>query len=165
MTLLPSPHLPRLTSPHLTSPHLTSPHLTSPHLTSPHLTTPHHTTPHLGALFAGHRSTKQHSLPLKRGMLHFAYDRKYPVQVCSSLDNKYSTFPDMATSFISCAPVAERLLAKLYKTSVLSLLCPEGIITSVQTIHCPMPFAGEDLPHFFDKTRQTFITKGVVASW
>ncbi|KAL0045137.1 hypothetical protein WJX82_009735 [Trebouxia sp. C0006] len=31
----------------------------------------------------GHRSTKQQSLPMQRGMLHFAYDRKYPVQHCS----------------------------------------------------------------------------------
>ena len=32
-------------------------------------------------LCAGHRSTLRHSLPLKRGMLHYAYDRKVPVQV------------------------------------------------------------------------------------
>jgi len=30
---------------------------------------------------AGHRSTLPHSLPLKRGMLHYAYSRKMPVQV------------------------------------------------------------------------------------
>lgn len=30
---------------------------------------------------AGHRSRLPHSLPLKRGMLHYAYSRKMPVQV------------------------------------------------------------------------------------
>jgi 1-acyl-sn-glycerol-3-phosphate acyltransferase len=29
----------------------------------------------------GHRSTNGESLPLKRGMLHYAYDRKLPTQV------------------------------------------------------------------------------------
>lgn len=30
---------------------------------------------------AGHRSRLPKSLPLKRGMLHYAYSRKLPVQV------------------------------------------------------------------------------------
>ena len=30
---------------------------------------------------AGHRSTKVHSLPLRRGMLHYAYSRRVPVQI------------------------------------------------------------------------------------
>jgi 1-acyl-sn-glycerol-3-phosphate acyltransferase len=32
----------------------------------------------------GHRSSLEHSLPLKRGMLHYAYGRKVPVQVVMS---------------------------------------------------------------------------------
>jgi hypothetical protein len=32
----------------------------------------------------GHRSRLPHSLPLKRGMLNYAYSRKMPVQVCCS---------------------------------------------------------------------------------
>lgn len=35
----------------------------------------------LGIYPEGHRSTDGKSLPLKRGMLHYAYDRKIPVQV------------------------------------------------------------------------------------
>lgn len=35
----------------------------------------------LGVYPEGHRSTTGKSLPLKRGMLHYAYDRKIPVQV------------------------------------------------------------------------------------
>lgn len=36
------------------------------------------------AFNAGHRSKKPHSLPLKRGMLHYAYSRKLPVQIIIS---------------------------------------------------------------------------------
>ncbi|KAL3151167.1 hypothetical protein ABBQ38_013029 [Trebouxia sp. C0009 RCD-2024] len=43
----------------------------------------------------GHRSTKRQSLPLKRGMLHFAYDRKYPVQIVMSA-NKESVISEKA---------------------------------------------------------------------
>ncbi|KAL0044907.1 hypothetical protein WJX82_001789 [Trebouxia sp. C0006] len=43
----------------------------------------------------GHRSTKQQSLPMKRGMLHFAYDRKYPVQIVMSA-NKESVMSEKA---------------------------------------------------------------------
>lgn len=35
----------------------------------------------LGVYPEGHRSTNGESLPLKRGMLHYAYDRKIPVQI------------------------------------------------------------------------------------
>jgi 1-acyl-sn-glycerol-3-phosphate acyltransferase len=35
----------------------------------------------LGVYPEGHRSTTGESLPLKRGMLHYAYDRKIPVQI------------------------------------------------------------------------------------
>jgi hypothetical protein len=35
----------------------------------------------LGVYPEGHRSTTGESLPLKRGMLHYAYDRKLPVQI------------------------------------------------------------------------------------
>lgn len=40
--------------------------------------------PLLLLLPAGHRSRLPHSLPLKRGMLHYAYSRKMPVQVSST---------------------------------------------------------------------------------
>jgi 1-acyl-sn-glycerol-3-phosphate acyltransferase len=32
-------------------------------------------------LFVGHRSTQAHSLPLKRGIVHYAFSRKMPMQV------------------------------------------------------------------------------------
>jgi len=35
----------------------------------------------LGVYPEGHRSTTGKSLPLKRGMLHYAYDRSIPVQI------------------------------------------------------------------------------------
>jgi hypothetical protein len=38
----------------------------------------HCTMPHC---HAGHRSTRPHSLPLRRGMLHYAYSRQLPVQI------------------------------------------------------------------------------------
>ncbi|GBF93205.1 phospholipid glycerol acyltransferase [Raphidocelis subcapitata] len=36
----------------------------------------------------GHRSTLAHSLPLKRGMLHYAYSRKMPVQIIMSANKE-----------------------------------------------------------------------------
>lgn len=37
--------------------------------------------PHHVCIMQGHRSTLGEPLPLKRGMLHYAYSRKLPVQV------------------------------------------------------------------------------------
>lgn len=34
-----------------------------------------------GCMCAGHRSCAMQSLPLRRGMMHFAYSRQLPVQV------------------------------------------------------------------------------------
>ncbi|KAL3151196.1 hypothetical protein ABBQ38_013045 [Trebouxia sp. C0009 RCD-2024] len=48
-----------------------------------------------GASAAWRRSTKRQSLPLKRGMLHLAYDRKYPVQIVMSA-NKESVMSEKA---------------------------------------------------------------------
>lgn len=48
--------------------------------------TPHHNSQHATPLTThpGHRSTKTQSLPLKRGMLHYAFSRRMPVQVVHS---------------------------------------------------------------------------------
>ena len=42
---------------------------------------PRHSMHHLHCCVAGHRSTRRTSLPMKRGMLAYAFSRKVPVQV------------------------------------------------------------------------------------